>query len=282
MSPESDLRIVSVYPDLLGTYGDRGNAEVLGWRARRRGLAVETVTVLHHQPVPAGGDVYLLGGGEDNAQVVAAERLVGPRGAGLRRAAAADAVVFAVCAGYQILGLAFPDDGGTMVRGAGLLDVRSVRYGPRAVGEIVVEPIGLPTLGRLSGYENHAGRTVLGSGAVPFARTVTGVGNREKTGDDGARQGRLLGTYLHGPVLARNPDLADLLLAWVVGPLPPLDDTLTDVLRRQRITAALDGRRARPWHPDAADAPRGYRLVPRARLDAGFPHLGRRGQRSGR
>ena len=234
------LRIAVVYPDLLGTYGDGGNGLVLSRRAERRGLAVQLIEAGSDRPLP-DADIYTLGGGEDGPQVQATRSLAAD--GMLARAAARGAVIFGVCAGYQILGTTFPDADGTLVPGLGLLDVASARVGARrAVGEIVVEAK-LDGLGALTGFENHGARTAVGPGASPLGRVRVGIGNGDHT--DGAWAGRVVGTYLHGPALARNPALADLLLSWATGDseLAPLDDWREQTLRTERLAAAL-GRRA--------------------------------------
>ncbi|MFO7252446.1 MAG: glutamine amidotransferase [Actinomycetes bacterium] len=235
MQSESALRLVWIYPDLLSTYGDQGNVLVLEHRARARGIPVETLHVRSADPVPESGDIYLLGGGEDRPQMLGAERL--RRDGGLLRAAERGAVVFAVCAGYQLIGREFCGDEGQPVPGVGLLDVVSVRGQKRAVGELAAEvdpAFGLPTL---TGFENHMGVTRLGPGVRPLSRTLVGVGNGD--GTEGAYAGRVVGTYLHGPALARNPALADLLLRWVVGDVPPIDDTWYEHLRKERLDTVL-------------------------------------------
>jgi lipid II isoglutaminyl synthase (glutamine-hydrolysing) len=232
----SALRLVWVYPDLLSTYGDRGNLLVLERRARLRGLDAEPVQVHADQPVPRSGDIYLIGGGEDLPQILAARRLRAD--GGLEGAAGAGAVVFAVCAGYQVLGAEFGGVEGEPVAGLGILDIRSGRGERRGVGEIVadVDPaLGVP---RLTGFENHQGMTRLGRAVRPLARVEVGVGNGD--GTEGAYAGKVLGTYLHGPALVRNPGLADLLLTWAAGPLPPLDpaeENWARRLREERLTA---------------------------------------------
>jgi CobQ-like glutamine amidotransferase family enzyme len=235
---ESAVRIALPFPDLLGTYGDGGNALVLARRLTWRGFPVETVVVAAGEVVPDSCDLYVLGGGEDGPQVEATRELE-VQGA-LHRAVDRGAVVLAVCAGMQILGHRFPDLGGTPRPGLGLLDCETVRVdAPRAVGELLVatDPAwGLPAL---TGFENHGGRTRLGPSARRLGTVEVGEGNGG--GDEGVVNGRVLGTYLHGPALARNPALADLLLGWVVGePLAPLTeaDTDADALRRVRIRAA--------------------------------------------
>ncbi len=233
---DSELRLVWVYPDLLSTYGDRGNLLVLRRRAELRGIAVQAIEVNSDQPVPRQGDIYLLGGGEDLPQILAADRLRAD--GGLAAAAQGGAVVFAVCAGYQVIGRRFGGVEGEPVAGLDILDISSGRGDRRGVGEIRadVDPgLGVPTL---TGFENHQGVTKIGRGAQPLARVTLGVGNGD--GTEGAYAGRVLGTYLHGPALARNPGLADLLLRWVAGPLEPLDPADEDwaiQLRAERLAA---------------------------------------------
>jgi CobQ-like glutamine amidotransferase family enzyme len=230
------LRVAWVYPDLLSTYGDRGNLLVLERRARLRGIPADVIEVNSDQPVPHDGDIYLMGGGEDLPQILAARRLRAD--GGLAAAAASGAVIFAVCAGYQLIGTEFGGDEGQQVPGLGLLDISSGRGERRAVGEILadVDPaLGVP---QLTGFENHQGVTRVGPGARPLARVSRGVGNGD--GTEGAYAGRILGTYLHGPALVRNPGLADLLLSWVVGPLAPVaprDEEWSLRLREERLAA---------------------------------------------
>jgi CobQ-like glutamine amidotransferase family enzyme len=235
-SGPSQLRLIWVYPDLLSTYGDRGNLLILERRAQLRGLGVEAVEVHADESVPQEGDIYLMGGGEDLPQILAARRLSAD--GGLQRAADRGAVIFAVCAGYQVLGSQFGGVEGEPVGGLGILDISSGRGDRRGVGEIVADVD--PELGvdRLTGFENHQGVTSLGPGVRPLARVTLGVGNGD--GTEGAYAGKVLGTYLHGPVLVRNPGLADLLLGWVAGPLPPLadaDEEWARLLRAERLAA---------------------------------------------
>ena len=235
MPSESALRLIWIYPDLLSTYGDQGNVLVLEQRARARGLPVEIVHVRSADPVPDSGDVYLIGGGEDRPQILGAERL--RRDSGLRRAIGRGAALLAVCAGYQIMGTEFGGEEGQPVPGIGLLDISSGRGAGRAVGELAAESapeLGLP---HLTGFENHMGVTHLGPGVRPLSRTIVGTGNGD--GTEGCYAGHIMGTYLHGPALARNPALADLLLTWSIGPLAPIDDTWYTRLRDERLTAVL-------------------------------------------
>jgi lipid II isoglutaminyl synthase (glutamine-hydrolysing) len=235
-SSPSQLRIIWVYPDLLSTYGDRGNMLVLQRRALLRGIDAETVEVNSDEAVPTQGDIYLLGGGEDLPQILAARRLHAD--GGLHAAADRGAVVFAVCAGYQVIGRRFGGVEGEPVDGLGILDIASGRGERRGVGEIVADVVPELEVDRLTGFENHQGVTSIGPDARPLATVTLGVGNGD--GTEGAYAGRVLGTYLHGPALVRNPSLADLLLRWATGPLEPMpdaDEAWVRQLRTERLAA---------------------------------------------
>lgn len=231
------LRLVWIYPDLLSTYGDRGNVLILERRARLRGVPAEVIEVNSDQRVPSDGHIYLTGGGEDLPQTLAARRLRAD--GGLYEGVRNGGVVFAVCAGYQMLGHEFGGSDGQPVQGLGLLDMRSARAEPRSVGEIVADVDPALRVPRLTGFENHQGQTRLGPQARPLSRTVLGTGNGD--GTEGAYQGKVLGTYLHGPALVRNPGLADLLLRWAMNgelpPLPPEAEMLAGRLRDERLAA---------------------------------------------
>lgn len=296
---ESTLRIGLILPQVLGTYGDGGNSAVLAARALWRGLPAEIITLDLDQPLPTDLDIYTIGGGEDVAQVIAVEYL--RRGDALRKVVEAQKPVLAICAGLQILGHYFIDARGEKSAGLGLIDAITLPQGRRSIGELVIKPQVIGLQGLLTGFENHGGATLLGRYAKPLGATRFGSGNgvadlskypglaggeyieRDEAGTitlvehegrpfrtcqpgaDGVVQGSVICTYLHGPVLARNPELADLLLARALGrtvgelpelqipalkPLPAapssqtqLFKTLTEVpgltqLRAQRLAAA--------------------------------------------
>jgi lipid II isoglutaminyl synthase (glutamine-hydrolysing) len=241
----STLRVGLVYPELLGTYGDRGNAIVLVQRARWRGIPAELVEVAADEPIPSSLDVYLLGGGEDDPQHLAAANLRASRGA-LEQALGGGAVMLAVCAGFQLVGHRYVLADGNVLEGVGLLDLETRASPDRLIGEVVVEPES--PLPPLTGFENHSGRTTLGPDLAPLGRVVVGGGNGDGHGVDGARHGRIVGTYLHGPVLPRNPALADYLLSLAVGEdaVTSLDTTLEECLRTERLHAGT-ARGARRW-----------------------------------
>ncbi len=237
---ESALRIGVIYPSVLGTYGDTGNSLVLKKRAEMRGIDAEIVTVGLSDPIPEDLDIYTLGGGEDSAQQLAAKKL--REHTGFARAAERGAPIFAVCASLQILGEQYTDARGEEVAGLGLLDLVTVPMGKRAIGELLEEPLIEGVTDLLTGFENHGGGTILGEDAAPLGRVIHGVGNREEPPGvvkySGAVQGNIVATYLHGPALARNPQLADLLLGWAVEEqLEPLVIPQVEALRAKRIAA---------------------------------------------
>jgi lipid II isoglutaminyl synthase (glutamine-hydrolysing) len=232
---ESTVRIGLVLPDVMGTYGDGGNSVVLRERLRLRGFEAEVVNITLDDPVPSTLDLYTLGGAEDYAQRLATRHLI--RYPGLQEAAAKGAPVLAICAAIQVLGHWYETSAGERVDGVGLLDLTTSPQPKRTIGEVVSQPL-LPGLtDRLTGFENHRGGTVLGPAAQPLAKVVSGAGNRLGDGVDGAVQGSVVATYLHGPCLARNPQLADHLLSRVVGELPPLPLAEVELLRRERLAA---------------------------------------------
>ncbi|MGV0749089.1 type 1 glutamine amidotransferase [Mycolicibacter heraklionensis] len=229
------VRIGLVLPDVMGTYGDGGNAVVLRQRLLLRGIPAEIVEITLAEPVPESLDLYTLGGAEDYAQRLATRHLI--THPGLQRAAARGAPVLAICAAIQVLGHWYETSAGERVEGVGLLDVTTSPQETRTIGEVVATPLLAGLSAPLTGFENHRGGTVLGPDASPLSAVTKGAGNRAGDGYDGAVQGSVVATYLHGPCLARNPELADLLLSKVVGELAPLELPEVDVLRRERLAA---------------------------------------------
>lgn len=238
------MTIGLVLPDVLGTYGDDGNALVLRGRARMRGIDAEILPVALGEAVPDDLAAYTLGGGEDSAQVLAAEHLIAD--GGLARAAANGRPIFAVCAGLQVLGESFRAHG-KQVAGLGLIDATTTPLPARAIDEVASTPtkagITSALTQPLTGFENHLGGTVLGADASPLGTVTNGRGNGGENGADnrseGAVQGSVIATYMHGPALARNPELADLILAQAMGitlaDLEPLELPEVDRLRLERM-----------------------------------------------
>ncbi|GJF08009.1 glutamine amidotransferase [Mycolicibacterium cyprinidarum] len=232
---DSAVRIGLVLPDVMGTYGDGGNAVVLRQRLRLRGFTAEIVEITLDDVVPSELDLYTLGGAEDYAQRLATRHLL--RYPGLQQAISRGAPVLAICAAIQVLGHWYETSAGERVDGVGVLDLTTSPQQERAIGEVAATPLIDGLTQPLTGFENHRGGTLLGSDARPFAAVTKGVGNRDGDGIDGAVQGSVIATYLHGCCLARNPELADHLLAKVVGPLAPLELPEVTQLRRERLAA---------------------------------------------
>ncbi|MEU2256098.1 glutamine amidotransferase [Nocardia xishanensis] len=234
---DSTVRIGLVLPDVMGTYGDGGNALVLRQRLRMRGYDAEIVEITLPEPVPNSLDIYTLGGAEDSAQRLATRHL--QRYPGLQEAAAKGAPVLAICAAIQVLGNWYETSSGERVDGVGLIDVTTSPQAKRAIGEVTTSPMLAGLTAPLTGFENHRGGTQLGPEATGLARVTRGVGNGVGDGLEGVVQGSCIGTYMHGPALARNPELADLLLTRALGvdALEPLNLPEVDQLRRERLRA---------------------------------------------
>ena len=229
------IRVGHLYPEYLNIYADRGNIAVFRHRAAARGheLAIDEVT-LGTPLEPGAHDLLYVGGGQDREQALLAPDLAA-RGAALREAVEGGASLLAVCGGYQLLGRGYRSRDGSLLAGAGLFPHETYAGETRMIGDVLLESTLVEAPGRtIAGFENHAGRTVLDAGAAPLGRVVAGYGNDGRSGHEGCRVGRAVGTYLHGPLLPRNPWLADLLLSWALAhaaggepePLAPLDDAL--------------------------------------------------------
>jgi lipid II isoglutaminyl synthase (glutamine-hydrolysing) len=220
------LTVGHLYPDYLNIYADRGNIAVLRERARLRGHELTVVPIGLDGDVPPGIDLFYVGGGQDREQALVSRDLV-HKGDALRAAVDDGAAFLAVCGGYQLLGRFYRARDGAELPGIGLLPLETVAGERRMIGDVLLE---CAWAGRtLAGFENHAGRTELDRGAEPLGRVLAGFGNDGRSGFEGCRQGRVYGTYLHGPLLPRNPWFADRLLADALGvELEPLDDELEE------------------------------------------------------
>ncbi len=230
----------------MNIYADRGNIAVLRSRLAWRGLSLEvTEAGIGDRVDPRAHDMYYLGGGQDRDQAVVARDLAADKGDALRAAAADGAVVLAVCGGFQLAGDGYTALDGSRMPGIGLLDLDTRAGTTRLIGNLVIESDLDGASRTIVGFENHAGRTTLGPGARPLGRVVHGHGNNGADRREGAVQGRVVGTYLHGPLLPKNPWLADLLLRWALehrgGTAPdlaPLDDRLESAARAVAIRRA--------------------------------------------
>jgi lipid II isoglutaminyl synthase (glutamine-hydrolysing) len=235
-----------LYPDYLNIYADRGNMAVLDRRAAWRGHELEVRSISIGAPVrPGEHDLLYIGGGQDREQALVAADLV-RKADGIRAAVDDGAAVLAVCGGYQLLGRSYRDLRGDELQGIGLLPFDTVAGDRRMIGDVLLEcelePGGTRTL---AGFENHAGVTTLDAGAEPLGRVVAGFGNDGESGWEGCRADRVVGTYLHGPLLPRNPWFADWLLSQALAHRlgePPELEPLGDELELQ--AHAVSSRRA--------------------------------------
>jgi len=234
--------VCALYPELMNIYADRGNLLLLERRCRWRSLGFQLDASDLGQPLdPGAADLFYIGGGQDRDQERCAYDLVEFKRAGLEAAAARGAVILGVCGGYQLLGHSY-ELGDETLPGLGLVDARTVREdGPRLIGNVAIEVELTPGLRRiLAGFENHGGRTYLGPASHALGRVLKGHGNNGRDGYEGVREGTIIGTYLHGPLLPKNVWLADWLIETALGleqTLTPLDDGLEEA-------AHLEARRA--------------------------------------
>ena len=244
--PQTVINAVHLYPTTMNTYGDRGNVIALTRRAAWRGMAMQWHFVELGEPLPESADLVFMGGGQDRVQHSIAEDLAKRRD-WLAAAAKSGTVLFAVCAGLQLLGRRYIAADGSELLGLGLLDLETLAAKPgqwRLIGNVVVE-VSTPAGPRmLAGFENHGGRTHLGPGTPALGRVRVGRGNNGTDGTEGARAGTILATYLHGPVLPKNAWLTDhlleLALAHAGGEASPasLDDTFEHAAQAEAIARA--------------------------------------------
>jgi lipid II isoglutaminyl synthase (glutamine-hydrolysing) len=238
------IRIGHLYPDYLNIYADRGNIAVLTRRAEWRGHEVSVDAIgIGDSLTPGAHDLLYVGGGQDREQALVATD-ISSKGEVLREAVNAGAAILAVCGGYQLLGRRYADQSGAELPGAGVLPLETVAGSRRMIGDVLLacelEPGRRETL---AGFENHAGRTMLDEGAEPLGQVVSGFGNDGDSGFEGCRLGRVVGTYLHGPLLPRNPWFADWLLAQALahrigGEVPKLEPLADDLEARAHAVSS--------------------------------------------
>lgn len=233
------LTIVHLFPELLNLYGDGGNVIALTRRLQWRGLPVEVREVGMGDAMDfSQADIVFIGGGADREQMIVKDAMVA-RKSELSAYVADGGVLLAVCGGYQFLGHSYAMDD-VVVEGLGVIDMETVRGEGRLIGNAVIQSdiCDAPIVG----FENHGGRTTLGPDAKPLGRVLGKTfGNNGEDGFEGVHQGNLIGTYLHGPLLPKNPQVADYLIAQAydrrgdVLELAPLDDTIE--LEANRVMA---------------------------------------------
>jgi lipid II isoglutaminyl synthase (glutamine-hydrolysing) len=208
------IRVGQPYPEYLNIYADRGNIAVLTRRAALRGHELDVRPIgLSDELDPSAHDLLYVGGGQDREQALIAPDLAAKSKA-LRAAQTRGVAMLAVCGGYQLLGRGYRGRNGSLMPGASLFAHETVAGETRMIGDVLLEcELELGVRRPLAGFENHAGRTLLDAGAEPLGRVVYGFGNDGTSGFEGCRLGNAIGTYLHGPLLPRNPWLADWLLS---------------------------------------------------------------------
>ncbi|HEV2772104.1 MAG TPA: hypothetical protein VGV57_04665 [Thermoleophilaceae bacterium] len=234
------LRVCALYPDLMNIYADRGNMQVLRARCVWRGLGFELRgSTLGDDLDPRAHNLFYIGGGQDRDQIAVAEDMVATKRDALHAAADRDAVILAVCGGYQLLGRSYQLEERT-IPGVGLVGLETVREpGPRLIGNCAIESEVGGSERIVAGFENHGGRTYLDPGELPLGRVLSGHGNNGRDGAEGVRRGNVIGTYLHGPLLPKNVWLADRLVEAALGiELDPLDDELEEAAHRSARRAA--------------------------------------------
>ena len=236
-SPEPgpyQLHIVHLYPDLLNLYGDRGNIQCLRMRCKWRGIEAQvTECNLNDRLSLASADIVLLGGGSDREQQIVCTRLQKVRPE-LHDYVEDGGTLLAICGGYQLLGHYYDTSEGRM-EGLSLVDLYTEQGSPRLISNIVLRNETIPELKALEivGFENHGGRTYIGDN-MPFGRVVHGYGNNGKDACEGVLYRNVIGTYLHGPLLPKNPHVCDYLLQKALdrkygvrlSSFPVLDDSL--------------------------------------------------------
>ena len=230
------LTVGWLYPRQMSTYGDRGNILTIYQRCHWRGIEIEVKEIdLKEKIDPTAVDFYFFGGGQDQAQKLVSNDLQEYKKEDLRKAARLGVVFLGICGGYQLFGHYYRPAGEKDLLGIGILDLVTVADDKRMIGNIIIEMNEDLKVGgekMLVGFENHSGKTYLGKKADSLGRVVVGHGNNGEDRTEGAFQGNVFGCYLHGPVLPKNPNFTDFLIAKALAHrygkvrLSPLEDDL--------------------------------------------------------
>ena len=243
MSVDLTLRVCALYPDLLNIYADRGNLLFLQKRCEWRGIGFElSASGLGEQMEPRSVNLIYIGGGQDRDQQLCALDMVANKRAGILEAIDRGAALLAVCGGYQLLGREYQLADST-VTGTAVAALTTTAGSDRLVGPVAIQTdLGGPAGGLLAGFENHAGRTELDAVELSLGKVQSGHGNNGRDLTEGYRSGKVVGTYLHGPLLPKNWWFADWLTAQAldIGPqdLPELDDSAERAAHIEACTAA--------------------------------------------
>ncbi|MBB4071939.1 type 1 glutamine amidotransferase [Canibacter oris] len=234
-----NLTIAVLYPREMNMYGDRGNTLALVKRAAAHGYDTTVIAVNPGEELP-DADIFLGGGGQDSGQeIVAADLQL--KADKLRELAASGVPMLLICGLYQLFGHCFVTAAGKIMEGIGVLDVETRGGDARMIGNIVLESA---EFGEIVGYENHSGNTVLGAAAVPFGKVLRGAGNNPTDGVEGARFKNVIGTYLHGSLLPKNPAVSDFLIR--VAAERKYGDFVPLARDSKAVTAAREAAKTRP------------------------------------
>ncbi len=264
MARPMTLNICHLYPDLMDTYGDRGNIITLQKRCEWRNIDVKVTAVSIGQSLSTlGFDLFFFGGGQDRQQTMVGRDLA-KKSSAIKKAVKASAVLLAICGGYQLLQNYFKTKDGQTISGIGLFDAYTLGSNDRMIQNLLIEispdlnhDIATSykttnneprTMNQLIGFENHSGKTYLGSSVQPLGRVIKGAGNNGEDGTEGAIYKNAFGCYLHGSLLPKNPHFADYLIIKALErkfgkiKLEPLDDTLEwqahdQAIKRSRSTS---------------------------------------------
>lgn len=212
------LTIGYLYSKLMNTYGDRGNIIAIGKRCQWRSIDVEVIEIGLRERLPKEIDLYFFGGGQDQSQTIVSKDLAITKKRGLQQAAEKNVPMLLICGGYQLFGRSYRPKDGEELEGVGILDIETIGSERRMIGNIVIElsdflstQIGSgPQI--LVGFENHSGKTFLGSNSKPLGKVIRGSGNNGEDRTEGAFYRNVFGCYLHGSLLPKNPFFADFLI----------------------------------------------------------------------
>lgn len=221
------IEIVHLYPNEMNIYGDTGNLMALVWRLQQRGITHRVIRVGINQSIPTTADILIGGGGQDSGQL-AVRADIKRKAPELMGMANDGTTMLVICGTYQLFGHYFQPHGGERIDGIGLFDAYTEAGNERLIGNVVVSS----PFGKLVGFENHSGRTTLHDGQLPLGKVVRGFGNDGKSSKEGAVVKNVFGSYLHGPLLPKNPEFADELIRRALerkygkSELMPIDDYL--------------------------------------------------------
>ncbi len=248
------LKLAHLYPQAMNLYGDTGNIIALKRRCQWRGIELEVESIhIGDSLTPSHYDLVFIGGGQDRQQRLVSSDLL-TKASALKQMAKAGVPMLAICGGYQLFGSYYQPAEGAKLPGINLLDIFTIAGNKRLIGNIVVDCQINSSKHTVVGFENHSGKTYLGSSAKPLGRVLLGYGNNGEDKTEGARQNNVFGTYMHGSLLPKNPWLADILISLAVKrrlgkvDLQPLDDSLEEKAHLQAISHAKKLQR-RKWVP---------------------------------